>query len=322
LELDRYILCNPVSSIKGILSRVCMAIMLLFVVAVFICTTAGAEELHVGSEEVYSTISGAVDAASEGDVIIVHAGNYIENVDVNKRLDLRGAGADVVTVTAVDPNDHVFDVCASRVNISGFTVTGATGYYPCLCEDNEASGIILHPFLFRYPYNNTLKNRCNIFDNNILKNRCGISLASSSYNILTNNNISNNICGINLFHFYTSPCDSRLPLSNYNTLTDNTVNSNEKFGIVLHSSSNNSISNNTINLNGEFGIGLFSETFCYDYYMYEYEQICLNNPSNYNTLINNTINSNNLSGIYLSDCHHNTFIGNTANSNKYHGVNF
>ncbi len=49
------------------------------------------------------------------------------NVDVWKRLTLESGGADVVTVQAADAEDHVFNVTADWVNISGFAVTGATG---------------------------------------------------------------------------------------------------------------------------------------------------------------------------------------------------
>ncbi|PXF60805.1 MAG: hypothetical protein C4B59_07395 [Candidatus Methanogaster sp.] len=54
-----------------------------------------------------------------GDTIYVHAGTYVENVDVDKeRLALIGDGADVVTVGAADAADHVFEVTADWVSIS------------------------------------------------------------------------------------------------------------------------------------------------------------------------------------------------------------
>ena len=43
-------------------------------------------------------IQDAIDGAGAGDTIYVHAGAYVENVDVNKRVTLIGDGADVVTV--------------------------------------------------------------------------------------------------------------------------------------------------------------------------------------------------------------------------------
>jgi len=48
------------------------------------------------------SIQDAIDGAEEGDTIYVHAGTYVENVDVDKRITLIGDGADVVTVRAAD----------------------------------------------------------------------------------------------------------------------------------------------------------------------------------------------------------------------------
>jgi len=44
----------------------------------------------------YSGIQGAIDFATAGDTIEVHTGTYYENVNVNKRLILRGIGMPVV----------------------------------------------------------------------------------------------------------------------------------------------------------------------------------------------------------------------------------
>jgi len=73
----------------------------------------------------YPTIQAAVDAASDGDTIIVKAGTYIENVNVNKSLTIESEnGAEVTIVQATNLNDHVFHVTANYVNIRGFTVRG------------------------------------------------------------------------------------------------------------------------------------------------------------------------------------------------------
>ncbi len=71
---------------------------------------AGAE-LHVYPGE-GTPIQDVIDGAGDGDVIYVHAGTYVENVDVGKRLTLIGDGADVVTVRAEDATDHVFVIAA------------------------------------------------------------------------------------------------------------------------------------------------------------------------------------------------------------------
>ncbi len=200
---------------------------------------AAAEQLYVneggwwregGAFNVSETpIQAAVDAAGEGDAIYVEGSDYNENVDVDKpRLTLEGEGANVVTVTAASKGDHVFEVTADYVNISGFTVTMTTSY--------QYAGIYLNS-----------ADHCNIYENTASDNGCGIRLSSSSNNTLENNNASNNGCGI------------RLSSSSNNTLESNAANSNIGVGIILESSSNNTLAHNTANSN-TYGIVLYSSS--------------------------------------------------------------
>ena len=124
---------------------------------------AAAEQLYVneggwwrdgGAFNISSTpIQSAVNAADDGDSIYVFNGSYTENVNVNEPLTLEGEGVDMVTVTAADSGDHVFELTTDYVNISGFTVTAAT----------YAIGICLYNVDY-----------CNIFDNNASNNGHGI----------------------------------------------------------------------------------------------------------------------------------------------------
>jgi hypothetical protein len=73
-------------------------------------------------------IQGAIDDATIGETICIKDGTYTENVDVNKQLTIRSEhDAASTIVNALDPDDHVFEVTADYVNISGFMVKGATG---------------------------------------------------------------------------------------------------------------------------------------------------------------------------------------------------
>ena len=240
----------------------------------------------------YLTCAGTAAGATtwEGDTIFVHEGTYVENVDVVKRVTLIGEGADVVAVRAGDAGDHVFEVTADWVNVSGFTVTGATV--------NWEAGIYLDSV-----------NYCNISGNNASNNDCGILLYYSGSNTLRNNIInSNNVDGIRLWGSTNNMLQSNTATNNgygihmwkyssNNTLQNNTANSNNWCGIRLDSSSNNTLTNNTANSNNDDGIHL--------YY------------SSNNTLASNTANSNNWYGICLLVSSNNTVYHNNLINNTY-----
>ena len=259
-------------------------------------------------------IQAAVDAAGEGEAIYVWNGSYTENVDVDKRLTLVGEGVGVVTVTAADPGNHVFNVITDWVNLSGFTVTGAVKG----AIGDETSGICLDDADY-----------CNISGNDAYGNRRGIYLHSSSNNMLANSTVSDNKVGIllmfsssnmltkntansnnwngilldsfsnnNTLHSNNAsnnPSGIFLRYSSNNTLTNNTANSNKYEGIYLRSSSNNTLTNNNVSNNED---GIFMCWF-----------------TSSNNLTSNVVNSNSEHGIYLSWCSS----SNTLNSNMMSG---
>jgi len=188
-------------------------------------------------------IQDAITAANASDTIIVRDGTYTENIDVNKRLTIRSEnGPASTTVQASNMYDHVFEVTADYVNISGFTVEGVNA-----SQFGYLGGIYLE----------NVEN-CNISDNNPSNNSYGIYLYNSNCNILTCNTASlNSWDGISLYS------------SSNNTLADNTVSNNTDDGIDLSSSSNNTLVNNTLVNNG-YGIYLSSSSkqFVHQHFRY------------------------------------------------------
>jgi len=233
-------------------------------------------------------IQDAVDNATGGETICVKDGLYHENVDVNTaNLTIKSEnGAANCVVNASDPDDHVFNVTADWVNITGFTVEGATGY--------PEAGIYL----------GSGTAHCNISSNNVASNNYGIWLSSSCNNTLTSNTASNNnYAGIRLDSSSSNNTLTNntvnlnnggitMRYSSNNTLRDNTASNNTGTGIVLYVSNHNNLTNNTANLNSEIGI------FLYD--------------SSNNTLRDNTANSNGGDGIFILDSDHNKLVNNTA----------
>ncbi|MCD4811279.1 right-handed parallel beta-helix repeat-containing protein [bacterium] len=224
----------------------------------------------------FTSIQAAVDAASEGDTIEVRSGTYVENVDVRKRLTLRGEG--VVAVQAANLNDHVFDVTSNWVNISGVNAYGATasgnagiyvgsGIAHSSISNCAASNNYYGIYLDRSNNNILVGNTAN--DNNY-----GIYLYYSSNNTLTDNNVSlKNGYGI------------RLSQSNNNALTNNIAN-DCWYGIQVSYSSNNMLNNNMCS-NNTYGIILFGNSY--------------NNTLTYNTMADNRYNFGVAGGIQNID---------------------
>ena len=265
-------------------------------------------------------IQDAVDDANAGEAICVKAGSYAENVDVTTaHLTLAGEGADVVTVTAADSGDHVFEVTVNYVNISGFNLTGTTwpagiclnGADHCNISNNTASNKDGSGIELWYSSDNTLAG--NTANSNYYG---GIYLESSSNNTLIGNTASNNdYHGIYIVG------------SNDNTLENNAANSNQysdgyySDGIRLDSSSDNILLNNTALNNAGDGIGLYdssSNTLTGNTALQNYGGIYLDSSSN-NTLLNNTASNNNGDGIYLwkgssGNLIYNNYLDNTNNA--------
>jgi len=246
----------------------------------------------------YAKIQWAVDNATSGDTIIVRDGTYTEDIDVNKaHLTIMSEnGADSTIVEAASSDDHVFEVTANYVNITGFTVEGAIGPPP----DFYGAGIYLANV-----------QHCNISSNNATYNNVGIRLYYSSNSTLSNNTASNNHYGVYLDESSNNTLSNNTASNNYlygiflyrstdNTLSNNTA-SNDQYGILLCGSSNNRLSNNIANSNTNYGIYLLS--------------------SSNNTLTNNTANLSRYGdGIYLFSSSNNSLTNNTANSNSDYGI--
>jgi len=188
----------------------------------------------------------------------------------------------------------------------GIWIRNTTAYFVirnCVIENGRKEepggtyGVLLGIVVNGRIENNTCKN-----------NRMGISIRSSSNNILTNNKCSYNVEGIYLENSDNNPIENNQlennsgegigPHQSHNNILINNICLNNQHGIILIESDNNTLTNNICLNNKERGI--FIEW-----------------SSDNNTLTNNTF-SNNQVGIYLdaySDNNlicHNNFMNNTT----------
>jgi parallel beta-helix repeat protein len=197
--------------------------------ALLLAGSANAANLTVCPDGcIYSSIQKAINASSNGDTISVQSGTYFENVNVTKKIILRGIGIPVVDAGG---NGSAITLAVDGITLEGFTVAwGWDGEY----YNSTSAGIRV------ISKNNT------ITKNNATNNYNGIRLSSSG-NTLKNNNASINDIGI------------FLESSNNNTLSDSNA-SNNDIGIFLESSGNNTLTNNNASSNSGNGISLYDSS--------------------------------------------------------------
>lgn len=231
---------------------------------------AGGDSLTLKEGE---SIQAAINGANPGELILVGAGTYHENVVVDKPLILRGIGMPVVDC---EGNGSTITLSADEIVLDGFMVTNSSRF-------SEAIKIISNNNTIKY---NTVKNsgsgisiinsRNNTVEaNNASYNEIGISLSSSFGNQINNNSIiSNNQYGISI------------ESSNSNNISNNNASQNSFYGISISNSNYNNITNNNVNHNEIYGLWLLE--------------------SNDNAITSNNF-SQNPSGIYLEDSGENIF---------------
>ncbi len=227
-----------------------------------------ARTLYVDDDgnETFTKIQSAVNAASDGDTVVVRDGVYEENIIIQKEIILRSDnGSDVTTIKAASSTGHGVRLQADYTTVKGFTISGATsGYHSASVYIDKAA-------------------YCEIFENNLTSSYHGIYITDSAgYNIITNNSFSNNSNAGLLIHraarntisgntflgnkygIYTGSSgsdgdqnlilDNKFTKNNYglylgehsdlNTISNNSFHDNTQAGVFFEGSDSNILSNN------------------------------------------------------------------------------
>ena len=313
--------------------------------------TLDRDTLYVGGTGTgnYSTIQEAIDDASDGDTVFVYneSSPYVENVVVNKSIDLIGEDKDS---TVIDSNmiGVVVNVTVDWVNISGFTIKncssvtsstfagiGMRSSYSTITDNNIVSNKRHGIYLEDSNYNT-------ISGNNISKNRYTVTFVDSEYNIISYNDIECGWNGVKLrenSHFNNISYNQIVGTSSTSALIDierdcnNTqvhynMLSKGKTGITTYINWGTNISGNIINNCDSNGISLRGGWGEFGGRHIAHENWVTNcgsigiycGQSIFNNISHNYISSTSRDGIYLYKSNGNTIFNNTINSNPRTGL--
>ena len=297
----------------------------------------------------YTRIQDAIDNATVGDTIEVYSGTYIENVMIDKSLNLYGidyelgSGGDEgmpIVMEKEQDTDYLLSITADGCNFSGFAIHENVYFWRGIyCYQSDYNNIFGN-----YIYEGSIgictreSNNNNIYDNDFSGCNTAIVISDSDNNkIYQNHLISDNTQGILLKYH-----------AEYNLVFKNIIEDIGGAGIYEWKANNNTIFENIITGCGASGIGLaMDDGVGYGYTVYDNQisncerginihgklhQIYRNNISNckygididwigaqvpsqqidiYENNIKNNIDTGiNLCGVYLSNIYRNNITGN------------
>jgi len=269
----------------------------------------------------FHTIQEAVDAASDGDTILVRSGTYTGYIVVDVIVSLIGESMNNTFVSGFYWYEHsVISVVADYVWISGFTIQNGwcgIGVYStvgCTIAENRIINNNYRgggPDIYKAGRGIWLREAGNvtITENVVDHNDRNISLERAENNTIEDNIILNSVISWGII----------LESSSNNTIRNNVVKYSVYDGIYLVGSSSNKIIENSVMSNGDEGIYLGSSN---DNSLFGNSVLC--NPgegiwfdwSNGNTVVGNNVMNNGKRGIFVwhsgdSTIYHNNFVNNT-----------
>jgi len=294
---------------------------------------------NMNTGEDFYNITDAIDDSDtqDGDIITVDIGNYYENIDISKSVNLIGENRNFVIIDG-DGSGDVVRILTDYVNLSGLTIKNSgsnihdVGLYIHSDFNNISNNIIKnnHEGIYLEGADNNIICFNEIIENYNVGDECGIYMRTSDYNIFSDNNISNNGYGIYLINNNNNNIFTRNEIINtissnaisvwtspFNTFNRNNISNADNYGIFIYTTSSNvnTISNNNIS-DCKYGVYIANNhgnlVYMNEISNNSYDGIHLYD-SDYNEIYDNMISNNNAKGIYIE------MTGNTAEYNKiYH----
>ena len=278
----------------------------------------------------YTSIGDAVVNADTGDTIRVMPGIYLENIKVDKQVNLVAEGNVIVQPVSIDAS--TFHIVKDGVTIDGFQIEREDipfgSYDAGILLDNVCNVTVINNMVSGHTrgiYLNISKN--NVLENNSVSNNVdGIYVHCSYGNILRNNNMQSNFFDFGAYNFNGN-------LEN-DIGVDNLVNGKPIYYLVNQSDVilDSSSDAGTIYCIGCSDISVMDQTIgdnTYGVFLYNTEGVVLDNITISNTLTgiyafrssgvllnNNIISGSIFDGVNFMESDNNVVVNNTLKDNK------
>ncbi len=225
--------------------------------------------LRAGVGSNYTRIQDAVNVSQDGDIILLEAGDYFENIIINREITIKPASQAQVTLYPADSNHPTISIFSNNVSVSDLDIKGSSvGIYSYNTSNVTISGARILQGEYGIVLESVTKARLAedvVYSNN----RTGIWLIGSNNNTIEGINGSANENGIVAFSSssnrflrnslkFNKHNGLELNISGNNVIGDNIIHDNHDSGIFSLSGANNTITNNDIRNNNE-GLKLISE---------------------------------------------------------------
>ncbi|MFW3146333.1 MAG: right-handed parallel beta-helix repeat-containing protein [Thermoplasmatota archaeon] len=299
--------------------------------------------LIVGPGQTYTTIQGAINAASTGDVIRVYDGTYEEKITVGKSISIIGNGSAKTKIKG-DGSGNLVTVTTSNVKIGQISIsTGTTsGSYAAVYAGTGISNLKIENCNFSTSYyglriyasSSSHSSRVKVQNCSFYNNYYHLYTYYNDYNLIRNNSfILGDYYSIYYYYsmngiiennsFYENDYGLRIYYSNYNWVGNNTITKTEdSYGLDLYYANYNRVWNNTVDRTlNSYGVYYYNS----DYNYFEWNKVLNSGTdgiylsgSDYNQIKNNTVQGSDEDALYHSSGTYNNFWDNSFKGSGYY----